>query len=109
MLPSLAKHPHARAVLPLDAPTHPSLLPGRPGRGLPPITACGRRGGSDGAPVCERAARPEEHGVPAETARACARLPLSDGEKALALALGSGAARGAADEGFVRAGLRDDL
>jgi DNA polymerase-3 subunit delta' len=42
-------------------------------------------------------------------ARACARLSLGDGEKALALALEAGAARRAAAERYVRACLRDEL
>jgi DNA polymerase-3 subunit delta' len=49
------------------------------------------------------------HGVPPETADACARLALGDAERALALALGEGPRLRAAGEGLARAVLRGDL
>ena len=44
-------------------------------------------------------------GVPPETARACARLSLGDGDRALALALGTGPQLRASAEAFARAAL----
>ncbi|WP_028057966.1 DNA polymerase III subunit [Candidatus Solirubrobacter pratensis] len=48
----------------------------------------------------------QSQGVPPETAEACARLSLGDGEKALALALGDGPALRAAAEALARAPLQ---
>jgi DNA polymerase-3 subunit delta' len=45
------------------------------------------------------------HGVPAETADACARLALGDADRALGLALGDGPALRGAAEAFARAAL----
>jgi DNA polymerase-3 subunit delta' len=49
------------------------------------------------------------HGVPPETAQACARLSLGDADRALALALGEGPALRHAAEGFARAALAGTL
>jgi DNA polymerase III subunit delta' len=51
------------------------------------------------------AERLQSHGVPLETALACARLGLGDGERALALALGDGPALRARAEALARAPL----
>jgi DNA polymerase-3 subunit delta' len=49
--------------------------------------------------------RLQSRGVPPETAQACARLSLGDGERALALALGDGPALRARAEAFARSPL----
>jgi DNA polymerase-3 subunit delta' len=51
----------------------------------------------------------QRHGVPPETAGACARLALGDTERALALALAEGPALRAAAEGLARAVIADRL
>src|SRR3954452_18789022 len=88
---------------------HLSLLTDRPGNVLPTIAARCQHVRFDAAPPEELAARLEARGIAADTARACARLSLGDGEKALTLALSSGPARRAAAERFARACLRDEL
>lgn len=84
---------------------HLILLTDRPGEVLPTIT-------SRCQPVRFEAPSPEEltdrlgrHGVGGETAVACARLALGDGDRALELALGDGPALRAAAETFTRATL----
>src|SRR3954447_25508013 len=88
---------------------HLILLTDRPGNVLPTIASRCQHVRFDPAPVDELTTRLEGRGISADTARACARLSLGDGEKALELALGSGAARRAAAERFARACLRDEL
>src|SRR4051794_37087148 len=88
---------------------HLVLLTDRPGNVMPTIASRCQHVRFDAPPADELAARLEARGVSAETARACARLSLGDGEKALALALGSGPQRREAAERFVRACLRDEL
>src|SRR4051812_5267571 len=88
---------------------HLILLTDRPGNVLPTIASRCQHVRFDPAPAEDLAARLEGRGVAADTARACARLSLGDGEKALELALGSGPARRAAAERFARACLRDEL
>src|SRR3954469_12450226 len=88
---------------------HLVLLTDRPGNVLPTIASRCQHVRFDAPPVDALAARLEERGVVALTARACARLSLGDGEKAVALAVGTGPDRRAAAERFVRAALRDEL
>jgi DNA polymerase-3 subunit delta' len=88
---------------------HLVLLTDRIGNVMPTIASRCQHVRFDAPPAGELTARLEARGVSPETARACARLSLGDGEKALALALGSGPARRAAAERFARACLRDDL
>src|SRR3954466_1691084 len=88
---------------------HLLLLTDRPGNVMPTIASRCQHVRFDAPPAGELAARLQARGVSAETARACARLSLGDGEKALTLALGSGPARRAAAERFARACLRDEL
>src|SRR3954468_1501658 len=88
---------------------HLVLLTDRPGNVMPTIASRCQHVRFDAPPAGELAARLQARGVSAETPRACARLSLGDGEKALALALGSGPARRAAAERFARACLRDEL
>src|SRR3954462_621555 len=88
---------------------HLVLLTDRPGNVLPTIASRCQHVRFDAPRVDELAARLQEQGVEADTARACARLSLGDGEKALALALGTGPDRRAAAERFARAALRDEL
>jgi DNA polymerase-3 subunit delta' len=88
---------------------HLVLLTDRPGNVMPTIASRCQHVRFDAPTVDELAARLQQRGVPAETAQACARLSLGDGEKALALALATGPQRRQAAERFVRACLRDDL
>lgn len=88
---------------------HLLLLSSRPGDVLPTIRSRCQDVRFDAPPVAELARFVGSRGVPPETADACARLALGDGERALALALGSGPALRAASEGLARAALRDDL
>jgi DNA polymerase-3 subunit delta' len=88
---------------------HLVLLTDRPGNVMPTIASRCQHVRFDAPPADALAARLEAKGVSAETARACARLSLGDGEKAIALALGTGPERRAAAERFARACLRDEL
>jgi DNA polymerase-3 subunit delta' len=88
---------------------HLVLLTDRPGNVMPTIASRCQHVRFDAPPADELAARLVERGVEEPVARACARLSLGDGEKALALALEAGAARRAAAERYVRACLRDEL
>ena len=115
MLPGLDRHPHARAVLRVDtmndeaanrmlktleeppAFAHLVLLTDRPGNVMPTIASRCQHVRFDAPPANELAALLQERGVSAETARACARLSLGDGEKALALALGGDPSLGLGD------------
>jgi DNA polymerase-3 subunit delta' len=60
----------------------------------------------DPLPPGALAQRLQSQGVPPETAEACARLGLGDGDRALALALGDGPALRAAAEALARAPLQ---
>ena len=88
---------------------HLVLLTNRLGNVMPTIASRCLHVRFDAPPADELAAHLEAQGVTAETARACARLSLGDGEKALALALGPGTKRREAAERFARACLRDEL
>jgi DNA polymerase-3 subunit delta' len=88
---------------------HLLLLTSRPGEVLPTIRSRCQPVRFDAPPVGELARFVGSRGVPPETADACARLALGDGERALALALGTGPALRAASEGLARAALRDEL
>ena len=88
---------------------HLVLLTDRPGNVLPTIASRCQHVRFDAAPPEELAEQLAARGVPADVARACARLSLGDGERALEMALGSGPARRAAAERFARACLRDEL
>src|SRR5947208_3565062 len=95
MLPGLERHPHARAVLRLDAPSHAYLFHGPAGAGKREVArAFAAELLADGA---------------ADPSSARARLSLGDGEKGLGLALGTGPGRRAAAERFARTCLCDDL
>jgi DNA polymerase-3 subunit delta' len=63
----------------------------------------------DAPPPGRLAERLESRGVDPTTARACARLSLGDGERALALALGDGPALRARAEAFARAPLTGEV
>jgi DNA polymerase III subunit delta' len=81
------------------------LLTDRPTQVLPTIASRCQPVRFD-APSSEAlAARLESRGVAPEAARACARLSLGDGDRALALALGDGPALRARAEAFARAPL----
>src|SRR4051794_1462999 len=84
------------------------LLPDKPTQVLPPIPP--RCRGVRFAPPApaKLAERLESRGVEPVVARACARLSLGDGERALALALGDGPALRARAEAFARAPLRGE-
>ncbi|UGS38536.1 hypothetical protein [Capillimicrobium parvum] len=84
---------------------HLVLLTDRPGEVLPTIASRCQLVRFDARPPEALAARLERHGVAPETAAACARLALGDGDTALALALGTGPAMRDAAERFVRAAL----
>src|SRR5205823_2818797 len=88
---------------------HLVLLTDRPGNVIPTIASRCQHVRFDAPPAGELTERLMARGVAAETAQACARLSLGDGEKALALALGSGPQRREAAEHLVRACLRDEL
>src|SRR4029078_10172988 len=64
------------------------LLTDRPTQVLPTIASRCQPVRFDPLPPGALARKLQSHGVPPETAEACARLSLGDGEKALALALG---------------------
>ncbi|MBJ7331312.1 MAG: hypothetical protein JHC95_15575 [Solirubrobacteraceae bacterium] len=88
---------------------HLLLLTTRPGEVLPTIRSRCQPVRFDAPPIEELARFVGSRGVPPETADACARLGLGDGERALALALGSGPALRAASERLARAAMRDEL
>jgi DNA polymerase III subunit delta' len=79
------------------------LLTDRPGQVLPTIASRCQPVRFDPLPGEAIAARLESRGVAPETARACARLALGDGERALALALGDGPVLRGHAEAFARA------
>jgi DNA polymerase-3 subunit delta' len=84
------------------------LLTDRPTQVLPTITSRCQGVRFDPLPPAKLAERLESHGVAPTAARACARLSLGDGERALALALGDGPALRARAEAFARAPLSGD-
>jgi len=88
---------------------HLILLTDRPENLLPTIRSRCQHVRFDPAPRAEIAAKLERQGVTPETARACARLSLGDGERALGLALGTGPALREGAERLARAALHDDL
>jgi len=81
------------------------LLSDRPGQVLPTIASRCQTVRFDPLPAGAIAARLESRGVPPESAAACARLALGDGERALALGLGDGPALRAQAEALARAPL----
>jgi DNA polymerase-3 subunit delta' len=81
------------------------LLTDRPTQVLPTITSRCQPVRFDALPAAELAQRLQSRGIDPETAIACARLSLGDGERALALALGEGPALRARAEAFARAPL----
>src|SRR5919202_3740081 len=82
------------------------LLTDRPTQVLPTIASRCQPVRFDPLGVEELAGRLQGRGIAPETALACARLSLGDGERALALALGDGPALRAAAEALARAPLR---
>jgi len=85
------------------------LLTDRPTQVLPTITSRCQAVRFDPAAPGRLAERLEAQGVAPAAARACARLSLGDGERALALALGDGPALRARAEAFARAALRGEV
>ena len=85
------------------------LLTDRPTQVLPTITSRCQGVRFDAPPPARLAERLEARGVAPAAARACARLSLGDGERALALALGDGPALRARAEAFARAALRGEV
>ena len=81
------------------------LLTDKPSQVLPTIASRCQPVRFDAPSTDQLAQRLQSHGVPPETADAAARLSLGDGERALALALGDGAALRAHAEAFARAPL----
>ena len=87
---------------------HLVLLTDRPGDVLPTIASRCQPVRFDAPPPEELEATLSSRVAP-ETARACARLALGDGDRALALALGEGPALRAAAEAYARGCLTGDL
>jgi DNA polymerase-3 subunit delta' len=85
------------------------LLTDRPTQVLATITSRCQGVRFDAPPPARLAERVESRGVAPAAARACARLSLGDGERALALALGDGPALRARAEAFARAALRGEI
>jgi DNA polymerase-3 subunit delta' len=81
------------------------LLTDRPTQVLPTIASRCQPVRFDALPAAALAQRLQSQGAPPETATACARLSLGDGERALRLALGDGPALRARAEAFARAPL----
>ena len=89
---------------------HLILLTDRPGEVMPTIASRCQHVRFDPLPADDIARRLEaEHGVDPPTARACARLALGAGDRALRLAVGEGPALRAAAERFARAALADEM
>jgi DNA polymerase-3 subunit delta' len=88
---------------------HLVLLTDRPSEVLPTIASRCQPVRFDARSPAQIAQKLERHGIAPETARACARLALGDGDRALALALGTGPALRDAAERFARAVLDGDL
>jgi DNA polymerase III subunit delta' len=85
---------------------HLLLLTDRPASVLPTIASRCQHVRFDALPSAELAAKLQ--GVAPETARACARLALGDGERAKRLAYGRGPALRQAAENYARAALRGE-
>ncbi len=85
------------------------LLSDRPGHVLPTIASRCQPVRFDPPSPAELAERLTARAVPPETAQACARLALGDGERALTLAFGRGPRLRADAEAFARAPLSGDL
>jgi len=88
---------------------HLLLLTSRPANVLPTIASRCQAVRFDAPSSAEIAARLERHGVPPETAAACARLGLGDAERALALALADGPALRHGAEALARGAIADRL
>jgi len=88
---------------------HLLLLTDRLGEVLPTIVSRCQLVRFDALPLEVLAERLGRHGVPPEQATACARLALGDGDRALELAVGDGAALRGAAEGLARAALSGAL
>jgi DNA polymerase-3 subunit delta' len=88
---------------------HLILLSSRVDRILPTIASRCQHVRFEAPSPEQLAARLERHGIPPEPARACARLSLGDGERALQLALGEGPALRARAEAYARATITGDL
>jgi DNA polymerase-3 subunit delta' len=88
---------------------HLILLTDRLGDVLPTIASRCQLVRFEPPSIDEVAERLGRHGVPPETADACARLALGDAERALELALGDGPLWRAAAERFANAALAGDL
>ncbi len=89
---------------------HLVLLTDRPGNVLPTIASRCQAVRFEAATPGELSQRLQtRHGVPPQTADACARLALGDAGRALALALGEGPALRHAAEGYARAALHGEL
>ncbi|MBI5105000.1 MAG: hypothetical protein HZB46_08460, partial [Solirubrobacterales bacterium] len=89
---------------------HLVLLTDKPANVLPTIASRCQHVRFEAATPAELSQRLQaKHGVPPETADACARLALGDAEHALALALGTGPALRAAAEGYARAAIHARL
>ncbi|MEA2299729.1 MAG: polymerase subunit delta [Solirubrobacteraceae bacterium] len=88
---------------------HLILLTDRPDDLLPTISSRCQHVRFDALPTAQLAARLEALGADPQTAEACARLGLGDGERAQALALGRGPELRAAAEGLARAALAGEL
>jgi DNA polymerase-3 subunit delta' len=84
---------------------HLILLTDRPGELLPTIQSRCQPVRFDPPSSEQVAARLERQGIPAEQARACARLALGNAEAALSLAVGEGPALREAAEALARAAL----
>jgi DNA polymerase-3 subunit delta' len=83
------------------------LLTDRPTQVLPTISSRCQPVRFDPLPAAALARRLEEQGIAPETATACARLSLGDGERAAALAEGDGPALRARAEAFARGPAAD--
>lgn len=88
---------------------HLILLTDRLGEVLPTIRSRCQLVRFDALPPAALAERLGRHGVAPEQAVACARLALGDGERALELALGDGAALRAGGERFARVALAGEV
>ncbi len=88
---------------------HLVLLTDRPADVLPTIASRCQPVRFDAPTAQELEQRLNLHGIAPESAAACARLALGDGNRALALALGEGPALRQAAESFARAALEDDF
>jgi DNA polymerase-3 subunit delta' len=85
---------------------HLLLLTDRLGDVLPTLVSRCQLVRFDPLPPAEIAEKVGRHGVPPQTAEACARLALGNGDEALALALGDGPALRAGAEALARAALQ---